>query len=42
VPGWWLQAAEIEKMAGQGKLTGQECISGVHDLVKEMMESGTP
>ena len=35
------KAAEIEKLAGQGKLTGQDCISGLHDLVKEMLESGT-
>ncbi len=35
------KAAEIEKLAGQGKLTGQDCISVLHDLVKEMLESGT-
>ena len=35
------KAAEIEKLAGQGKLTGQDCISGLYDLVKEMLESGT-
>jgi hypothetical protein len=28
-------------MAGQGKLTGQEYISGLQDLVKEMMDPGT-
>jgi len=35
------RAAEIEKMAGQGKLTGQEYISVLQDLVKEMMDPGT-
>jgi len=35
------RAAEIEKMAGQGKLTGQEYISALQDLVKEMMDPGT-